>query len=93
MNKSIIYPQENGAIALIHPAPECGLSIEEIARKDTPAGVPYLIIDNDVLPPDYDFFEAWEADFSSPHGYGIGPLAWFAEKAAAEAELNKGPQV
>ena len=34
----IIYPNDEGGVAVITPAPECGLSIEEIARKDVPAG-------------------------------------------------------
>jgi hypothetical protein len=84
MFKSIIYPQENGSVALVMPAPECELPIEEIARKDVPAGTPYLIVNDSDLPQDHTFFEAWEADFSSPDGYGIGSDAWFAEKAAAE---------
>jgi hypothetical protein len=86
MFKSIIYPQENGSIALVVPAPECGISIEEIARKDVPAGVPYLLVSNSDLPQDHTFFEAWEADFSNPDGYGIGSDAWFAEQAAKETE-------
>jgi hypothetical protein len=79
--KKIIYPQDHGSVALITPAPECGLSVEEIARKDVPAGVPYLIIDDTDVPNNYsDYFEAWEADFSEPHGHGIGHEAWFAEQ-------------
>jgi hypothetical protein len=86
MAQSIIYPQEDGSIALVIPAPECGLSIEEIARKDVPAGVPYLLMNNEDLPQDHEFFSAWEADFSNPDGVGIGPDAWFAEQAAKEQE-------
>jgi hypothetical protein len=76
----IIYPQENNSIAVVCPAPECSLPIAEIARKDVPAGVPYLIVDASQLPQDDQFFEAWEADFSEPHGHGIGAEAWFAEQ-------------
>ena len=84
MNQSIIYPQQNNSISLLTPAPECGLSIEEIARKDVPAGTPYKIVNSEDLPQDHQFFNAWEADFSNPDGYGIGPDAWFAEQAAKE---------
>lgn len=84
MNQRIIYPKENGSIALVIPVPECGLTIEEIARKDVPAGVPYLIVDESDLPADHTFFDAWEADFSNPDGHGIGHDAWFAEQAAKE---------
>lgn len=79
-NKKIIYPNDDLTIAILTPAPDCGLSIEEIARKDVPAGVPYYIVDNDVLPSTYQFWAAWEADFSNPDGYGIGAEAWFAEQ-------------
>lgn len=74
MTKRIIYPnQEMGGICLMTPFLECGLTIEEIAKKDVPAGVPYRIIDISNVPTDSVFFNAWEADFSNPDGYGIGP--------------------
>ena len=84
MTQVIIYPNNNGGIALVIPALECGLSVEEIARKDVPAGKPYHIINANQLPQDNVFFNAWEADFSNPDGYGIGHDAWFAEQAAKE---------
>ncbi|NBS70334.1 hypothetical protein EBT31_15690 [bacterium] len=73
----IIYPQ-NGGIAVVHPTGE--LPIEEVARKDVPAGVPYIIVSDDTIPTDRTFRAAWEADFSNPDGYGIGADAWFAEQ-------------
>lgn len=76
----IIYPS-GSSISVIHPTGE--LSIEEVARKDVPAGVAYLIVDDSVTPQDRAFRDAWEADFSVPHGHGIGAEAWFAEQAAA----------
>jgi hypothetical protein len=59
-NKRIIYPTNEGGVAIIIPAPECSLSIEEIAVKDVPAGVPYKIIDASELPADRTFRNAWE---------------------------------
>ena len=84
MNQQIIYPNDEGWLSVITPAPECGLSIEEIARKDVPAGKPYHIINSDQLPTDDMFFNAWEADFSNSSGHGIGHDAWFAEQPAKE---------
>jgi len=81
----VIYPDGDG-IAVIIPA-GCGLSINEIARKDVPAGLPYRIIDEVDIPSDRTFREAWEADFTDPDGYGIGYEAWFAEQAAKQEEL------
>ena len=80
MNKVIIYPQENNSIAVCAPALQCPIPIYEIARKDVPAGVPFLIVEASEFPQDDEFFEAWEADFSNPDGYGIGAEAWFAEQ-------------
>jgi hypothetical protein len=84
MNKVIVYPNERGGIAIVYPAPNCGISIEEVARKDVPAGLPHLILNEEDVPTDYVFFEAFEADFSDPHGYGIGAQAWFIEQYQAE---------
>lgn len=84
MTQVIIFPNDEGWLSVISPALECGLTVEEIARKDVPAGKPYHIINADQLPTDNVFFNAWEADFSSPAGHGIGHEAWFAEQAAQE---------
>lgn len=54
----IVYAQSNGAIAVVNPA-DCGLSIEQIAEKDTPAGTEWYIVDSSALPIDTAFFDAW----------------------------------
>jgi hypothetical protein len=79
---NIIYPQDNGNIALVIPTGE--LSIEDVAQKDVPAGVPYLIVDSADVPSDDTFFGAWEADFSNPDGHGIGADAYFAAQQEAD---------
>ena len=86
MNSIIIFPNDEGRITFVYPAPNCGLTIEEIARKDVPAGKPYLLVPNELVPRDHEFFNAFEADFSSPDGHGIGAEAWFAEQVAKETE-------
>ena len=73
----ILYPQTNGEIAILMPC-ECGLTIKEIAMKDVPAGTPYLIVEDSVLPSDWTYSSAWEVDFSKPDGYGIGAEQFFA---------------
>lgn len=60
MNQRIIYPTDEGGVAVIVPAPECGLTIQEIAVKDVPAGKPYKIVDVVDIPSDRTFREAWE---------------------------------
>lgn len=59
-NPRIIYPTPEGGVAIIIPAPDCGLTIEEIAAKDVPAGVPFRIIDAADIPSDRTFRNAWE---------------------------------
>jgi hypothetical protein len=60
MNSRIIYPTDDGGVAVIIPAAECGLSIEEIAAKDVPAGKPFKIVDVADIPEDRTFRNAWE---------------------------------
>ena len=68
MNQRIIFPQETG-ISVITPSGD--LSIEETALKDVPTGVKYKIIDSTDLPPDRDFRNAWEYDFTDSYD-GVG---------------------
>jgi len=60
MNQRIIYPTDEGGVAVIIPSPECGLTIEEIAAKDVPAGKPFKIVDVADIPSDRTFRAAWE---------------------------------
>ena len=71
-NFRVIYPTDEGGVAVIIPAPECGLTIEEIAAKDVPPVVdrvngeivsstprPYKIVDVSDIPSDRLFRNAW----------------------------------
>jgi hypothetical protein len=60
MNQRIIYPTDDGGVAVIIPAPDCGLTIEEIAVKDVPEGKPFKIVDVSDIPEDRTFRNAWE---------------------------------
>ena len=60
MNSRIIYPTDDGGVAVIILAAECGLTIEKIAAKDVPAGKPYKIVDVADIPSDRTFRNAWE---------------------------------
>ena len=60
MNQRIIYQTDDGGVAVIVPAPESGLSIQEIAAKDVPAGKPFKIVDVSDIPTDRTFRNAWE---------------------------------
>jgi hypothetical protein len=59
MNARIIYPTDDGGVAVIIPAPECKLTIQQIAAKDVPAGKPYKIVDVTEIPSDRTFRGAW----------------------------------
>ena len=60
MNQRIIYPTDDGGVAVIIPSPDCGLTIEEIAAKDVPAGKSFKIVDVSDIPSDRTFRGAWE---------------------------------
>ena len=60
MDKRIIYPTDDGGVAVIVPAPNCGLTIEQIAEKDVPTGKAYQIVDVADVPSDRTFRNAWE---------------------------------
>lgn len=59
MNLRIIYPNDEGGVAIIVPAPDCGLTIEQIAAKDVPAGKSYKIVDVADIPTERLFRNAW----------------------------------
>jgi len=61
--KSIVYKSETG-VAVVHPAPECPRTLEEIAQKDVPAGAKYKFIELTELPQSREFRNAWEVDES-----------------------------
>ena len=61
MSKVIIYNQENGIMAVCVPALNSGLTVEQIAEKDCPAGA--KIIDRtDLDSLDNTFRNAWTCD-------------------------------
>ncbi len=63
-NFRVIYPTDNGGVAIIVPAPEWlaqeGNTVELLAIKDVPEGKPYKIIDTADVPSDRTFRNAWE---------------------------------
>jgi hypothetical protein len=63
-DQRIIYPTDEGGVAVIIPAPEWlaqeGNSIEALAAKDVPAGKPWQIVDVADIPTDRTFRGAWE---------------------------------
>ena len=62
--KRIIYQNDDNSISILTPAPECPLTVEEIAAKDVPTGSKYKIVDVSEIPSDRTFRNAWEIDES-----------------------------
>ena len=60
----IIYKNENGGISIIYPTDEAlsFMTIEEIAQKDVPTGLPYKIVEDSEVPTDRTFRDAWTID-------------------------------
>ena len=61
MNKRIIYQNDNGGVSILVPC-DCGLTIEEIAAKDVPTGLPYRIVDVADIPEDRQWRNDWTVD-------------------------------
>ena len=59
--KRIIYPTDEGGVAIVIPSPEAleTMTIEEIAAKDVPEGKPFQIVDVADIPSDRTFRGAW----------------------------------
>lgn len=60
----IIYKNENGGVSILHPTDEAlsFMTIEEIAQKDVPTGLPYKIVEDSEIPTDRTFRDAWTVD-------------------------------
>ena len=64
MDKRIIYKKENNTLAIIIPTPNAltTMTIEEIAQKDVPTGLPYKIVNVSEISSDRTFRNAWTID-------------------------------
>lgn len=61
MNKRIIVSNPDGSVSIIIPIASSGLTVEEIAVKDS-GGLPYVIVDEAAVPTDRVFRSAWKTD-------------------------------
>jgi hypothetical protein len=63
-DQRIIYPTDEGGVAVVIPAPEWlaqeGNTLEALAAKDVPAGKPWRIVSVADIPTDRTFRAAWE---------------------------------
>ena len=58
-DKRIIYTQDDGTVAIVIPADNCNLTVEQIRDKDVPSGKTSYIVDKSVIPTDRSFRNAW----------------------------------
>ena len=60
----IIYKNESGGVSILHPTDEAlsFMTIDEIAKKDVPTGLPYKIVEDSEVPTDRTFRDAWTID-------------------------------
>ena len=63
----IIYKNLNGGVSIITPTPESleHMTINEIALKDVPTGLPFAIVDDSEIPTDRTYRDAWIVDEST----------------------------
>jgi len=78
----ILFQNSEGGLSVV--VPTGATPVEDLCHKCIPAGTPYLIVEDDAIPVDRTFRDAWEADLSSPTGTSIGREAWFAQQEASE---------
>lgn len=74
----VVFPTEEGITTLLPNSP---LPVDEVAKKDVPFNVPYLIVAANDFPATQKDFDSWAPDFSAPSGYGLGPHRWYIEIA------------
>ena len=69
----IIYKNTDNSVGVLIPASEAlsFATIEQIAEKDVPKGLPYKVISKEDLPESRTFRDAWEWDNTIvPDGFG-----------------------
>jgi hypothetical protein len=59
-SKRIIFDNDDGGVSVVIPAPNTGLTLQEVAAKVVPEGKAYEIIDAVDVPNDREFRNAWK---------------------------------
>jgi hypothetical protein len=70
IDKRIVYKNDLGGVSVVIPSPKFKGTINELAEKDVPSGLPFLIINASEVPRDREDRDFWEIDISKPDGYG-----------------------
>ncbi len=72
MRNVIVFQNISGSVSVVYPT-ECGLTLDQIGKKDVPDGFPFWVVDIESIPVDRSFRDAWELDVASmgdPSGFG-----------------------
>ena len=59
MSNVIIYETETGGVAIVVPAPDAGLTMDEHIAIAVPPGAVHRVVDRDVLPTDRSARNEW----------------------------------
>lgn len=66
MSKVIIFKNREGGVSILTPSPKSPRTLEEIAKRGVPTGLPYKIVDKTVTDDLYaqygDYRNAWDID-------------------------------
>ena len=84
MDQLFILENDQGGVAVGYPSPEAleTIGLFECAKKGTPKGKPFWIVDEEYIPNDHTFFNAWELDIEAlgePTGYCMDYEDWVLE--------------
>lgn len=94
----ILYPLDPtnpvSPVAVMTPTLNNGHTIEQIAQKDVPCGVPYKIVEDNVIPSDRTFRDAWVVEVGDCNtgvgaDFGVGsdneaPDEWYPNRQREE---------
>jgi hypothetical protein len=99
----IIYPirpeLEDSPVAVITPSTSTHFTLEQIALKDVPAGTPFKYVDDETIPTNRAFRDAWyitvsELDMDGTGAdFGVGsdnytPADWYEQDEPPEWEQD-----
>lgn len=59
----IVFENPDGTVGVIHPSPHWAGDMDELAQKDAPDNVWYVVVEDESIPQDRTFREAWVIDW------------------------------
>ena len=60
----VLIKNPDGSVGILHPILDCGLTLEEIIAKDVPTGVTHEVVEDETIPTDRTFRNAWKHDLT-----------------------------